>query len=155
MNSKGIQPYIHMYPFSPKLPFPLACHNTEQSSIYHTSRSLLVIHFKYSSVYMSIHPKLSNYPFPSSFSLAVISSFSKSVNLCFFKYVNLYQFFFDSTYVMSYDISPSLTYFTQYDYLYWPVIWQRIYFLLASNQSHLGELLAKVICMTDYIIDST
>ena len=44
------------------------------------SRSLLVIHFKYSSVYMSIPNSLtipSPYPFP----LVTVSSFSKSVSL--------------------------------------------------------------------------
>ena len=39
------------------------------------SRSLLVIHLEYSSVYLSIP----YYPFP----LATIGSFSKSVSLCF------------------------------------------------------------------------
>ena len=107
MNSKGIQPRIHMYPFSPKLPLHPACHNIEQSSICHTSRSLLVIHFKYSSVYMC-NPNSLTIP-----SLILLSGSHKLVlKVCesvFFKYVNLYQFFFDSTYVMSYDISPSLT----------------------------------------------
>ena len=28
MNSKGIQPYTYMYPFSPKLPFHPSCHIT-------------------------------------------------------------------------------------------------------------------------------
>ena len=42
-----------MYPLSPKLPsHPGWCITIEQSSL-HFSRSLLVIHFKYNSMYMS------------------------------------------------------------------------------------------------------
>ena len=53
MNSKGAQPYIHMYPFFPKLPSHPGCHITWSRHVLH-SRSLSVIHFKYSRVYMSI-----------------------------------------------------------------------------------------------------
>ena len=45
------------------------------------SRSLLVIHFKYSSVYMSI-PNSLTIPSPHPSPLVTISSFSKSVSLC-------------------------------------------------------------------------
>ena len=49
-KQEGTQPFIYMYPFSPKLPSHPGCHITltEFSELY--SRSLLVIHFKYSSV---------------------------------------------------------------------------------------------------------
>ena len=46
------------------------------------NRSLLVIHFKYSSVY-HVHPKLPNYPFPQSFPLCYRDSFS-STHVCLF-----------------------------------------------------------------------
>ena len=43
---------LHMYPFSPKTPPSSRLpHNTEQSSVCY-SRYLLIIHFKYSNVYM-------------------------------------------------------------------------------------------------------
>ena len=55
VNSKGTQSYIYKYPFSSqtRLP-PRLAHNTEQSSMWLYTRSLLVIHFKYSSVYIII-----------------------------------------------------------------------------------------------------
>ena len=74
-----------MYPFS-QTPLPSRLpHNTEQSSICYIpyNRSLLVIHFKYSSVYVSISnsPTIpSLHPSPP----ATVSSFSKSVNLFMF-----------------------------------------------------------------------
>ena len=52
MNSRGIQPYIYTCISSPKPPSHPGCHITEFHVLY--CRSLLVIHFKYSSVYMSI-----------------------------------------------------------------------------------------------------
>ena len=64
------------------------------------SRSLLVIYFKYSSVYMSISNSQSILP-PSPSPLVTINSFSKSVNLFLFcKYVHLFCFvlFLDSAY---------------------------------------------------------
>ena len=65
VDSKGIQPYIYMYPFSLKLPSHPGCHKhwAEFPMLY--SRTLLVIHFKYSSVYMSIPDSLTN-PSPTS-----------------------------------------------------------------------------------------
>ena len=54
LNSEGTQPYVYMYPFSPKLPPIQAA--TQHWAEFHVlyGRSLLVIHFKYSSVYLSI-----------------------------------------------------------------------------------------------------
>ena len=48
VNSKGTQPYIYMYPLSPKLLSHSGCHIT--LSGVPCSRSFLVIHFKYGSV---------------------------------------------------------------------------------------------------------
>ena len=56
-------------------------HNIEQSSWVH-GRSLLVIHFKYSSVYMSI-PNTLTIPSPQ-LSQVTVSSFSKAVSLLLF-----------------------------------------------------------------------
>ena len=43
-----------MYPLSPKLPSHPGCHITLNRVPCATQRSLLVIHFKYSNVYISI-----------------------------------------------------------------------------------------------------
>ena len=63
VNSKGAQPSIHMYPFSPRL-------LSSQAAAWHwaelpvlDSRSLLVLHVKHSSVSMSI-PNSLTIPFP-------------------------------------------------------------------------------------------
>ena len=57
VNSKGTQPYIYKHLFSSQTPLsPRLAHNTEQSSMWLYTRSLLVIHFKYRSVYI-IFPK--------------------------------------------------------------------------------------------------
>ena len=85
MNSEGTQLYIYMYPFS-QTPLPSRLpHNTEQSSICYIpyNRSLLVIHFKYSNVYVSI-PNSPTIPSLHSSLPATISSFSKTVNLFMF-----------------------------------------------------------------------
>ena len=82
-------------------------HNTEPSSMLY-NRSLLVIHFKYSSVSMSI-PNSLTVPSPSSFPLITVSSFSKSVSL-FVLWVHLYHFFFRFHIKgMSNNISPYLS----------------------------------------------
>ena len=52
MNSGGTQPYIYMYPLSPKLSSHLGCHRTLSRVSCAIGRSLLVIHFKHSSVYI-------------------------------------------------------------------------------------------------------
>ena len=58
MDSKGTQPYIYMdewiyVSILPEIPLPSRLpHNTEFPVLY--TRSLLVIHFKYGSVYMLI-----------------------------------------------------------------------------------------------------
>ena len=52
MNSEGTQPYMYLYPFSPKLLSHPGCHIT-LSRIPCASRSLLVTHFKYSGVHES------------------------------------------------------------------------------------------------------
>ena len=65
VDSKGIQPYIYMYPFSPKLPSQPGCHKHWADFPMLYSRTLLVIRFKYSSVYMSIPNSLTN-PSPTS-----------------------------------------------------------------------------------------
>ena len=62
------------------------------------SKTLLLIHFKYSGVYESI-PNSLNYPFSPSFPSATVGFFSKSVHLLlFFKQIHLYRFFLDSAY---------------------------------------------------------
>ena len=54
VNSEGTQPYIYMYPFSSKLFSHPGCHRALSRVSSAISRSLLIIHFKYSSVNMSI-----------------------------------------------------------------------------------------------------
>ena len=77
VSSKGTQLCIHMHPFSPKLPSHGGCHimlsRVPCTILY--SRSLLAIHPKYSSVWMSISSSLtacSPHPPP-----ITISSFHK------------------------------------------------------------------------------
>ena len=71
-------------------------HNIEQSSMGYMS--LLVVHFNYSSMDMSIPNSLTTPP-PSPPPTATTSSFSKSVSLFLFcNYVHMYHFFLDSTY---------------------------------------------------------
>ena len=55
MNSEGTRPCIYMYPFSSKLPFHLGCRILITLSRFHVlySRSLLVIHFVYSSAHLT------------------------------------------------------------------------------------------------------
>ena len=55
MNSEGTRPYIYMYPFSSKLPFHLGCRIFITLSRFHVlyRRSLLVIHFVYSSAHLT------------------------------------------------------------------------------------------------------
>ena len=65
VDSKGIQPYIYMYPFSLKLPSHPGCQNIEQSSPCSTVGPCWLSIFKYSSVYMSIPDSLTN-PSPTS-----------------------------------------------------------------------------------------
>ena len=108
----------------PQTPIPSSLpHNPEQSSMcytymcytFHVLQTLLVIHFKYSSVYMSIPSSLT---MPSSIlPPATISSFATSMCLCF---ISLFvSFFLDSTCKESHKIFLflCLTYFTQYDNL--------------------------------------
>ena len=80
MNSKGTQPYIYIYPFSPKLPSHQAAteHWAEFPVLY--SRSLLVIHFRYSRVYMSIPNPLTI----SSPILPPLATIIHSLRVCFF-----------------------------------------------------------------------
>ena len=66
---------IHSFPNSPPIQAHIVLSRTPRSS-----RSLLVIHFKYSSVYLSILNSLTiPSPYPSS--LATINSFSNSLSL--------------------------------------------------------------------------
>ena len=74
MNSEGTQSYIYMYPFSLKPCSYPCCLITELRVLY--NKSLLVIHFKYSSVYMTFLNSLTA-PSPP----ANIRSFSKTVCL--------------------------------------------------------------------------
>ena len=69
VNREGTQPYICMNPFSPNLTSIQA--STKHWVEFHvlSSRSLLVIHFKYSSVHVT---------FPNSLSLSPYSSFLKA-----------------------------------------------------------------------------
>ena len=79
------QPYIHMHPFSPKLSFHPGCHIRLSRVPYIVgitnkdlqSRSLSVICFKYSSVYMSV-PNSLTIPSLNPSPLVTISSFSVS-----------------------------------------------------------------------------
>ena len=83
VNTKGTQTYIYMYPFSPKLlSLPAA---TQPWAEFHVlySRFLLVIHFEYSRVYMSI-PNSLTIPFPQASPQQLLSCFSKSVRLLLF-----------------------------------------------------------------------
>ena len=74
-----LKKYIHVYILFQIL-FPLALlHNIEQSVLY--SRSLLVTHFKYSSVYMSIPNSLT---IPSPHPSPCNHKFAKSLSLFFF-----------------------------------------------------------------------
>ena len=69
VHSGGTQPYACIH--SPQMPLPSRMpHNVEQSSMWY-SRSLLVIHFKYKSVCMSIPNSLA-IPSPSPCPLAII-----------------------------------------------------------------------------------
>ena len=54
MDSKGAWPYIYMYPISLKLPSHPGCHTTLSRITCVYSRSLLVIPFKYKSMYMPV-----------------------------------------------------------------------------------------------------
>ena len=54
VDSKRTQPYLYMYPFSPKLPSHPGCHTILSRVHVQYSRSLLVIHFKYSTVFLLI-----------------------------------------------------------------------------------------------------
>ena len=54
MHSKGTQPYIHVYPFSPKLRSHPGCHVILSGFPGLYRRSVLVIQFKYGGVCMSI-----------------------------------------------------------------------------------------------------
>ena len=62
VNREGTQPYIYMHPFSPKLRVQPATYHWAEFPVLH-SRSLLVIHFKYSIVCMSA-PNSLNIPSP-------------------------------------------------------------------------------------------
>ena len=66
MNSKGTQRYLYMYSLSPKLLSHPSCHIILSRVSCAISRSLLVTHFKYSSMYMSIPNSLppSSHPSP-------------------------------------------------------------------------------------------
>ena len=77
-----------MYPFSPKLPSHLGCHITLSRVPMLYSRSLLVIHFKYSSVYMSF-PSSLTIPFPHSSPILKIRCHMHRVG--FFSYLLLYN----------------------------------------------------------------
>ena len=109
---------IHSPPNSPPIQ-AATWHWAEFPVLY--SRSLLVIHFKYSRVYMSI-PKSLIIPFPHpSRPPTTISSFSKSVSLfLFYKQFHLCHFFLDSMYKGCHTVFPllCLTDFTQCDSLW-------------------------------------
>ena len=105
MNSEWIQPYIYIS-IVPQIPFSLRLlHNTEQSSTYYTV--LLVIHFKYKSVYKSIPNSLTipcSHPSPKQPEV-------HSLNLCLFlfcKGVHLYYFFLDLTWGMPLNMNFSV-----------------------------------------------
>ena len=86
-NSEGTQPHIYMYPLSLN-PFPTQA-GTWHWIEFHVlhSRSLLVTHFQYSSVYTT---------FPNSLTIPP-RKFSNSVGL-FCTLVHVYRFFLDSTF---------------------------------------------------------
>ena len=88
VNSEGTHPYRYMHPFSSKLPSHPGCHLTLSRvpcAVY--SRTLLVIHFKYSSVDMSIpNFQTSKLSFPPSFPhprQPKIHSLSQGESFCF------------------------------------------------------------------------
>ena len=78
--------HIHNIQSPPELPSRMP-HNTEQSSLYYTVRSLLANHFEYSSVYISI-PNSLTIPSPQQ---PTVSSFSKSVSV-FYKFLCIISF---------------------------------------------------------------
>ena len=66
VNSKGTQPYMDMDPFSLELPSHPGCHITLSRDPCAVGRSLLVMHFKYHNVYLSIPSSLTSLsPHPS------------------------------------------------------------------------------------------
>ena len=99
MYNKVIQLYIYMYLFFFKFFSQLDCYRILSKVsfpvLYIYSRSLLVIHFKYSSVYMSVSKSLA-VP-PSTLPPVTTSLFSES-RFLFCKWFQLYHFFLDSTY---------------------------------------------------------
>ena len=113
-NNSAIHIHVSILPQTPLQSRLLL--NIEQSSLCYTvSRALLVIHFKYSSVYMS-NPNSLTIPSLHPFPLVTVSSFSKSVSLFLFcKYVHLHHFFLYFAYKQYHMIFLSLTYFTRYD----------------------------------------
>ena len=91
--SEGAQPYIHIYPFFPKLPSRLP-HNIKHSSLCCTVGPWLSI---LNRQCVHVHPKLPDCPFPISLPLATISLFSKSVSLFVLWVSSSVSFFLDFT----------------------------------------------------------
>ena len=54
MDSKGTQPYVYVYPFSPRLPSHPGCHIALSRVPVLYGGTLLASHLKYGIVYMSI-----------------------------------------------------------------------------------------------------
>ena len=77
MISEGTQSYIYMYPFSPKHPSHPDWHKTLREFPVLYTRSLLGIHFKYSSVYMTF-PKSLTIPSPQQPCLVLCASLNGS-----------------------------------------------------------------------------
>ena len=92
--SEGAQPYIHMYPFFPKLPSRLP-HNIKHSSLCWTVGPCWLSILNRQCVH--VHPKLPNCPFPTSLPLATISLFSTSVSLFVLSVSSSVSFFLDFT----------------------------------------------------------
>ena len=139
-----------MYLFSPNsLPIQAATKHWAEFRMLYT-RSLLVIHFKYSSVYMSIPKSLSNpSPHPSP-NPATISPFSKTVSLflfCKFICINKYIFLSLST------PTHTLIYTKIANYVYRAEVWQTTASrpnLAKSVHTHMYYLIASRLQMASW-----
>ena len=80
MANKGAQPHIYKYPCSPQGPSHAGCHTTLTEFSVLCSRTLLVIPFKYRSVYPCTFPNPLTIPSRHPSRLATTRSFSKSLS---------------------------------------------------------------------------
>ena len=128
VHSRATQPYIYMYPFSPKLPFHVGCHIHWAEFISYRAGPCW---FSILNIAVCTRPPQTLYPL-----------FSMSVGLFLVcRYVHLYNFFSDS------DIRDNMQYFSLSDLLY--SIWQSLgppmllqmelfhYFVVVKSLNHI------------------